>query len=190
MSPRFPAEEANTESAIDAVQQALSTMHKGPPPFKYVDDDGKSPLACYAPFSYTPEMCKQFFVMGKLAYGDQNIKPRNRELAIAGLCSVLDVPFVVYSHRAIAKKVGLSHEQFEVALAGKVPSGLSDEEQAAYRLGRTFTALTGRLDDDTWLELRSHLDKTEIVGLMHVIGGYRWVALLEQVNGDFQDWKD
>ncbi|KAI1389499.1 uncharacterized protein F4822DRAFT_202629 [Hypoxylon trugodes] len=186
MSPRFPADEANVESAIDAVQQALSIMHNGPPPFKWIDDDGKSPLACYAPFSYTPEMCKQFFVMGKLAYGAQGVKPRNRELAIVGICSVLDVPFIARSHKAIAEGLGFSQEQYETALAGRVPSDLSEEEQAAYRLGRTLTGLTGRLDDESWIELSSRLDKMELVGLMHIIGGYRWVALLEQVNGDYQ----
>ncbi|KAI1778651.1 hypothetical protein F4818DRAFT_438806 [Hypoxylon cercidicola] len=186
MSFRFPAEAADTETAIDVVQQAMSIMHQGPAPFKWIDDDSKTLLGCFAPFSYTPEMCRQFFVCGKLAYGIQGVKPRNRELALIGLCSVVDAPFVVYSHRAIAIKIGISDEQFEDGIAGRIPEKLSDEERAAYRLGCVCAALTGRLDDATWDEFSTKLDKTEIVGLLHVIGGYRWVSLLEQVNGDYR----
>ncbi|KAK7224171.1 hypothetical protein V2G26_012174 [Clonostachys chloroleuca] len=185
---RFPPENAKVKAASESVVEALRTMHNGPPPFKYVEADGKTPVACYAPFSYTPEVCHEFFAIGKLSYGPGGPNSRNRELAILAMCSIIDAPFIVYSHRPIAKKVGLTEEQFEDAIRGKMPNGLSESERAAYRLGIVLTNQTGRMDDETWAEFSSKLDRLEIVGLIHFVGAYRWVSLLEQVNGDFRDW--
>jgi len=117
------------------------------------------------------------------------VKPRNRELAILGLSSILDVPYVVYCHRGVAEHVGLTKEQYDEGLGGKVPQGLTEEEEMAYRVGRILTAQTGPLDDQTWQDITSKMDKTEFVGILHVISGYRWVSLLEQANGEDRRWK-
>ncbi|KAI1383546.1 uncharacterized protein F4822DRAFT_420938 [Hypoxylon trugodes] len=133
-------------------------------------------------------MTPHFFTMAKTVYNPNVVKPRNRELAILGLCSVVDAPYLVYCHRGVAAHVGLTLEQFEDGLRGTEPTGLDDEELTAYRLGRILAALTGPLDEQKWRETTKSMDKTEIVGITHLIGGYRWVALLEQVNGGEQTW--
>lgn len=58
----------------------------------------------------------------------------------------------------------------------------------AYRLGRILTQLTGPLDDATWQEAISKMEKTEIVGIIHTVAGYRWVALLDFANGEDRRW--
>lgn len=121
-------------------------------------------------------------------YGPTVVKPRNRELATLGLASVLDVPYVVYCHRMVTAKLGLTAEQYEDGLAGRVPQDLSEEECMAYRLGRILTMLKGPLDDKTWQEATSKMDKAEIVGIVHTVAGYRWIALLEQVGGEDRRW--
>lgn len=138
------------------------------------------------PYSFSPVMTTRFFEMAKAAYYPTVVKPRNRELAILGLSSVLNTPYVAYCHRSVAEKVGLTSEQYEAGLAGTVPLGLSEEEATAYRLGRHLTSLNGPLDDATWNEVTAKMEKTEVVGIVHVIGGYRWVALLDWVNGDHE----
>lgn len=132
--------------------------------------------------SYSPDVARQFFEVAKTIYTKGEVKPRNRELAILGLASVLDTPYIRYCHDGA--KAGFTHEQVEECLAGRVPPGLSEEEQLAYRLGRTLTTLNGPLDDATFQEVSAKMSKTEFVGLVHTISGYRWIALLEQVNGD------
>lgn len=132
-------------------------------------------------------MARQFFEVAKTIYTKGEVKPRNRELAILGLASVLKVPYVRYCHgegEGAAIKAGLSHEQARQGLAGDIPDGLSEEEQLVYRLGRVLTTLNGPLDNATFHEVETKLSKTEFVGLVHTIAGYRWIALLEQVNGD------
>jgi 4-carboxymuconolactone decarboxylase len=131
--------------------------------------------------SYSPSVVQAFFEVARAVYG--SVTPRNRELAVLGLCSILDAPYVVYCHRRVANKAGITDEQYECGLAGDVPNGLTEEEAMAYRLGRTFTSLTAPLDELTWRNAISKLDRAQVVGIIHVIGGYRWVALLEQVNG-------
>lgn len=99
----------------------------------------------------------------------------------------MNVPYVVYCHKGVAAKVGLTDEQYQEGMAGKEPLGLTDEEAMAYRLGRILPTLTGPLDEETWQEVSSKMEKSEIVGVIHTIAGYRWVAMLEQVNGLFQE---
>jgi hypothetical protein len=65
---------------------------------------------------------------------------------------------------------------------------LTEEEDMAYRLGRILTTITGRLDDATWEEATSKMDRAQIAGVVQTISGYRWVAMLEQVNGDTRRW--
>ncbi|KAK4107382.1 hypothetical protein N656DRAFT_741989 [Canariomyces notabilis] len=189
MTPRFPIDEAADPAAGKFIEEALNVMHNGPPPFKWKEDDGRSLIACYAPLCYTPEITKLFFELAKIAYRPDNVKPRNRELAIMGLCSILNVPYVVYSHRGVAEHAGLTKEQYDEGLKGKVPQGLTEEEEMAYRLGRILTVQTRPLDDQTWQEITAKVNKTEFVGILHVIAGYRWIALLEHANGEDQRWK-
>ncbi|KAI2464633.1 hypothetical protein F4781DRAFT_412364 [Annulohypoxylon bovei var. microspora] len=188
MTPRFPSTEAPDSEARQTVENALLTMHGGPPPFQWIDEDGHSMLGCYAPLCYSPIFVGQFFTLAKTVYDSSLVKPRNRELAILGLTSVLDVPYIVYCHRGLAGKVGVTDSQYQEGMAGNVPQGLSDEEAMAYRLGRILPTLTGPLDNATWEEAASKMEKSQIVGVLHTVAGYRWVAMLEQLNGDVRRW--
>lgn len=129
-------------------------------------------------------MVPQFFALAKKAFDPAIVKPRNRELAILGLCSVLDVPYMVYAHRPIAARLGVSEESWAEGLAGQTPSGLNEEETMAYRIGRHLTTLNSRLDDETFDAAVSALGKPELVGILHTIAGYKWVALLVNVSGN------
>lgn len=136
--------------------------------------------------SYTPKIAQQFFDTAKTVYG--SVDPRLRELSILGLTSVLDVPYIKYCHRQVALKAGLTVEQYDDGLAGKAPRDLSEKEAMAYRLGRHLTTITGPLDDELWKEVTSKMSKLEFLGVVHSVAGYRWVALLEHVGGEDQEW--
>jgi 4-carboxymuconolactone decarboxylase len=133
-----------------------------------------------------PSVAQRFFDVAKTVY--KAVSPRNRELAILGLCSILDAPYIAYCHRSIAGQLGITNDQYEHGIVGQIPGGLNEEEIMAYRLGRILTALTGPLDDSIWRDITSKMDKAQVVGIIHTIAGYRWVALLEQVNGEDRRW--
>ncbi|KAI0022609.1 hypothetical protein F4780DRAFT_777664 [Xylariomycetidae sp. FL0641] len=190
MAPRFPINEAPDPSgARKTIEEALTVMHGGDPPFQWVEEDGQSLTGCYAPLCYSPIMAQQFFAMAKAGYSPAVLKERNRELAILALCSVLDAPYIVHCHRAIGAKGGLTDAQYEEGLAGRTPQGLTEEEEMAYILGRRLTGLTAPLDDETWQQASSKMTKSEIVGIVFIIAGYRSVALLEQINGEDSRWR-
>ncbi|CAJ2509992.1 Uu.00g058920.m01.CDS01 [Anthostomella pinea] len=173
-TPRFPIDEApHPMLARKTMEDALTVMHGGPPPFQWIEEDGRSLIGCYAPLCYSPVMARQFFSMAKAGYEPAILKPRNRELAILGLCSILDAPYIVYCHRAVGARDGLTENQYDEGLAGRTPQGLSEEEETAYSLGRKLTALTGPLDEVTWQEASSKMAKSEIVGIVNIIAGYR-----------------
>jgi hypothetical protein len=96
---------------------------------------------------------------------------------------------VVYCHREVALKLGLTAEQCDDAVAGRVPKDLTEEESMAYRLGRILTTLDGPLDDATWQEVTSTMEKSEFVAILHTVAGFRWVSLLVQVNGEDRRWE-
>ncbi|KAJ5526483.1 hypothetical protein N7494_013133 [Penicillium frequentans] len=189
MTHRFPYDENEHAASKQIIQNALKVMHHDIP-FQWIEEDGSSLLGCYASLTYSPAFVGQFFEVAKALYAPSTIKPRNRELAILGLSSVLDVPYVTYCHHKIGSKCGLSREQFEDALAGKVPADLSEEETMAYHLGQILTDLKAPLEDTTWKEAVAVMGKSELVGIAHTVSGYRWVALLDQINGgDSERWR-
>ena len=89
---------------------------------------------------------------------------------------------LVTEHRVLSAKVGITNEQYEDGLSGRVPRDLSEEEDMVYRLGRKLIRLESSLDNDTWSEAVGKMAKSEIVGVVHVVSGYRWLALLAQVG--------
>jgi 4-carboxymuconolactone decarboxylase len=104
-------------------------------------------------------------MLAKSAHAATVVSPRHRELAILGLSSVLDVPYIAYCHRDLAARVGIMMEQYEEGWTGKVHKGLSEGEVMAYRLGCILGTLTGPIDDKTWDEALSVMNKSEIFGV-------------------------
>ncbi|OTA66657.1 hypothetical protein K449DRAFT_430971 [Hypoxylon sp. EC38] len=188
MAPRFPIDESPDPEIKQVIEESLLKMHHGAPQFNYTENDGESLLGCYPPLCYSPIITRQFFALAKACYDPAAVSPRARELAILGLASVMNVPYIVYCHRGVAGQAGISSQQYDEGLTGQVPKGLSKGEEMAYKLGRTLTTLTSRLDDDTWQEATSTLGKAEVVGITHIVAAYRWVALLAQLNGDDERW--
>lgn len=129
-------------------------------------------------------MAEGLFELGKTLSDSGTVKPRNRELAILGLASIIKAPYIAFCHREIGSRLGLSEEQWNQGLAGNIPQGLNEEEQLVYRLGRTLPLTTEPLDEATWQEVLAKMSKIEFVGVVHVVSAYRWVSLLDLVHAD------
>jgi 4-carboxymuconolactone decarboxylase len=128
--------------------------------------------------------------MAKVVYRPGTVKPRNRELVVLGLVSIVNAPYAIYCHRHVGHKAGLTEDQIADAMAGKVPEGLNAEEKLSYRLGRELTTLNGPLSEELWQEVMSTMSKEEFVGIAHTVAGYKWVTLLENCNADPRPWKE
>lgn len=136
-------------------------------------------LAWLGSRSYSPVMAKEFFNLAKTLYRPDVVKPRNRELAILGQLSVFKAPYVTLTHKYGAAKLGISHEQWDKGLTGEMPDGLSEEEAMAYKLGTILPMLNGPISDELWKEVTAKMTKSEFVGIIHAVLGFRWVGLLE-----------
>jgi 4-carboxymuconolactone decarboxylase len=189
MDSRFPTKEApaSAEYARQVITESLTTRYGWPPPFKWVADDGESLVGCYAPLCYSPNMIKKWFDLADVIV--QEVKPRHRVLAITAMCSVLDAPYVTYCQRLVAPTVGFSEEQFNTCLAGNVPQSLTEDEEAVYTLGRTLSSLSGPLDRTLWQDAITKLGHDTLVSIANLISGYRWVSMLDQINGDDERWR-
>ncbi|KAH7304049.1 AhpD-like protein [Stachybotrys elegans] len=188
MASRFPLMQAPDPEIHKMIASILTEIHNGPPAFPILQEDGDTMLGPYAAFSYTPEMAKAFFTMSKTCYSPEHIKPRNRGLAIMALCSVFHLPYIVYCHRIVGQKLGFSDQQIDDAMAGKEPQGLTSEESAAYRLGRVLSTDTGPISDAVFDDISSNMDKSQVVAVTNIVGGYLWIAKLVQVNGHDSRW--
>ncbi|KAI2641395.1 hypothetical protein GGS26DRAFT_585785 [Hypomontagnella submonticulosa] len=188
MESRFPLNDAPDPAAKQVMEQLMSDLWKGNRQFPIIEEDEHAMLGYLAPLSYTLDVARDFFAVARTAFHPNNVKPRNRELAVMALISVVDIPYMTYCHQRIGGRLGLTAQQCQDALAGKVPEGLSEEEEAAYSLGRALTALVGPLDDMTYQKFASKMEKSELVGIANIIGGYKWIALLGQVNGMDRRW--
>lgn len=124
--------------------------------------------------------------LSKASYMPNHIKPRNRELTVLAFISVTQVPWMRQVHGVFGTKnptLNFTPEQIQDGLAGNMPQGLDEEEQAAYRLGRVLTSLNGPLDEESWQEFSSKLSKSEIVGIANFVGVFQWLALLIRLKG-------
>jgi 4-carboxymuconolactone decarboxylase len=82
------------------------------------------------------------------------------------------------------ESLGMSSEQYDTGLQGGVPAGLSEEEEMAYTLGRTFTNLRGPLSNEVWDEACKKMGKQQALGVVHIVAGYVYVCMLVNVNGN------
>lgn len=129
--------------------------------------------------------------LSKVSFQPHHAKPRNRELAVTGFISVTKVPYMQHCHMIVGEKkanLNFTPEQLKDALAGRMPQDLSEEEQAAYSLGRLLATLRTPMDDHTWEEYAGKLQRSEIVGITNFVGVYQWLALLTHINGVDHRW--
>jgi 4-carboxymuconolactone decarboxylase len=121
--------------------------------------------------------------MAQVCFSPDTVKPRNRELAILGMLSIISAPFVLYAHRLIALRLGITDDQYTTGLQGSTPADLNGEEKMAYCLGRVLADLKGPLGDEVWAEAIHEMGRKEALGVVHAVGSYVYICMLTNVNG-------
>jgi hypothetical protein len=132
--------------------------------------------------SYTLDVARDFCNLANTAYG--KLEPRTRELVIMALLSHVKEPYTVACHRILGLKLGLTEEECNDALTGRVSQSLSEQEAAAYELGRVLATLDAPMDNVTWDKFESKMSKSKVASIANIMGGYKWIVLLTHLNGD------
>ncbi|KAF3768161.1 hypothetical protein M406DRAFT_254696 [Cryphonectria parasitica EP155] len=188
MAPRFPLDRAPDPATRHTLETQMNMLHSGRLPV--MAEDRSEMLGWCAPLSYAPDnVVRAFMDLSKVSFQPQHAKPRNRKLAVTAFISVTQIPYMRHCHLIIGEAdLGFSADQLRDALAGTMPEGLNDEEQAAYNFGKLLATQRDPIKDQIWEEFAGKLQKSEIVGITNFVGVYQWLALLTQLNGEDDRW--
>ncbi|KAJ8131582.1 hypothetical protein O1611_g2043 [Lasiodiplodia mahajangana] len=211
MAPRYPLDAAPDADAGNTMQKLMQEFH-GPLPFSVLDENEDAllgwlgPMRYYMPpsssptdslpiyqtpyltiatdtlTSYTMDLAPIVFDLYKKAFS--KVPSRTRQLVVFAYLSVVKDPYMTYCRRLLGPRLGLTDDEIENALAGRLSDSLSEKEALAYRLGIHLSTLNGPVDDETWQEYASKLSRIEITTIANIVGGYQWACLLTRLNGD------
>lgn len=141
--------------------------------------------------SYTPELIDPWFKLAAAVTGQKRFTPRERELSILAVLAVYDSPYVLYAHSEIGVVSGLSREQVQQAVQGKIPEGLSDEEATTYWLSLKLATIRGPLESADFERALSVIGREKIAGLAHLVSGFIHVAMLTNIaDGEVPERKE
>ncbi|KAI0198775.1 hypothetical protein F4808DRAFT_251804 [Astrocystis sublimbata] len=181
MAPRYPLDAAPDANAGHTMQELMQEFH-GPLPFPVLDENEDAMLGWLGPMSYTMDLAPIVFDLYQKAFN--KVPSRTRQLVVFAYLSVVKEPYMTYCRRLLGPRAGLTQDEIEHALGGRLSRSLSEKEASAYRLGIHLASLKGPVDDEAWQEYASKLSRTEITTVANIVGGYQWACLLTRLNGD------
>ncbi|KNG82304.1 hypothetical protein ANOM_008698 [Aspergillus nomiae NRRL 13137] len=101
---------------------------------------------------------------------------RSWVLMLLCLLTEYDTPYVLYAHAENALAAGLSREQIQQAVHGRVPGGL-DEQERMVQLWRP-------MQDEEYDEAVGILGRERIAGLVHIASLYIYAVMLTNIGSD------
>ncbi len=79
--------------------------------------------------------------------------------------------------------MGLTDQQFQDAISGRTPTGISLEEIVAYDTALLLAKDRKALSDEAFERAESILGRTGVAGLANVVAAYLYVCILVSVAG-------
>ncbi len=166
---------------LDDAQRALYEAITGGPrasqagTVPIVDEAGRL-VGPFAVMLLTPEVGNAVQQVGAQIRFGAALTVRERELAILSVAGELRCDFERLAHEPAAIKAGLTREQVDAVLAGRVPDGLSDDEALVTRLARVMAA-ERNLPDADYAAGVTALGRERLAGLTWLVGYYAALAL-------------
>lgn len=111
------------------------------------------------------------------------LPPRTRQMGILAVAAVQNSPYVEYCHELVCPKLGISQEQFEIAISGEIPNEISREEAIAFEIALKLAKDREPLDEESFQKACNVLGRKGVAGLAHVVAGYQYVCLLVNIAG-------
>ena len=139
------------------------------------DADGRL-LGPFAVMLISPEVGNAMQQVGaKIRFGTA-LTGRERELAILSVAGAARSDFERLAHEPAARALGLTQEQIDAVLAGRIPDGLSADEASVARLARVMTA-DRTLSDGDYADGLAALGRERLAELTWLAGYYGALAL-------------
>jgi 4-carboxymuconolactone decarboxylase len=166
---------------LDAGQRALYDAITGGPraaqagTVPITDEEGRL-VGPFAVMLLAPAVGNAMQQVGATIRFGTGLTGRERELAILTVAGVLDSDFERLSHEPAARALGLSQDQVDAALAGRVPAGTDDDEALVCRLAKVMTA-DRTLADEEYAGGVAALGTERLAELTWLVGYYSALAL-------------
>ena len=141
-----------------------------------IADDAGRLLGPFAVMLLTPEVGNAVQQVGAKIRFSATLTGRERELGILAVAGELRSDFERLAHEPAARKLGLTQDQVNAVLSGRVPGGLSADEALVCRLARVMTA-DRNLGDEDYQAGAAVLGKERLAELTWLVGYYSALAL-------------
>lgn len=130
----------------------------------------------FAVMLLSPEVGHAMQAVGAKVRFTGALTERERELAILTVAGELRSDFERLAHEPAARQAGLSQEQLNEVLAGRIPGGLTEDEALICRLAHVMTAHRNLPDEDYDQGLTA-LGQERLATLTWLVGYYSALAL-------------
>ena len=169
-----PADLDDAQRAVyDAITGGPRASQAGTVPI--VDESGRL-VGPFAVMLLTPAVGNAMQQVGAKIRFAAALTGRERELAILTVAGVLRCDFERLAHEPAARKLGLTQDQVNAALSGRVPDGLADSEALVCRLAQVMTAERTLPDGDYGVGV-AVLGRERLADLTWLVGYYSALAL-------------
>ncbi|KAL8949406.1 MAG: hypothetical protein Q9222_004475 [Ikaeria aurantiellina] len=186
MSHRFPPIPPSSLTPLQrTAEDECAKMFGADVPFRYKNEEGAL-IGPYGVLLYTPTLIPAWFALASAVTKQQPIlSPREKELAVFATAFVYNSPaYILYAHRAIAARVGLSAAQIVKAESGEVPEGVSEEESVCYSTAYEIASSKGKLSEEGWeVAVRVLRGRERVAALTNLVAGYVYTSFLVNVGG-------
>jgi alkylhydroperoxidase family enzyme len=141
------------------------------------DGDGDELLRLYA---LSPAMGGAAGAFSAAVYGSSVLPTRVREVARMRIAAANACP-VCLDTRTVSDPEGLTTDEYEVLVAGGVPTGLSERETVAGEFAHRFATDHLAMDDDLWARARAAFTDVELFELGVCCASWLGLGRLTQV---------
>jgi alkylhydroperoxidase family enzyme len=169
-----PADLDDAQRAVyDAITGGPRASQAGTVP---ITDEAGRLVGPFAVMLLTPAVGNAMQQVGAKIRFAAALTARERELAILTVAGELRSDFERLAHEPAARATGLTQQQVNAALSGRVPDGLTSEEALVCGLARVMTADRTLPDEDYEAGL-AVLGRERLADLTWLVGYYSALAL-------------
>jgi len=166
---------------LDEVRRALHDAITGGPRASQagtvpITDDAGRLAGPFAVMLLAPEVGDAMQRVGAKIRFATSLSARERELGILSVAGAARSDFERLAHEPAAREAGLTQEQINAALSGRVPDGLAGDEPLVCRLAQVMAA-ERNLGDADYEQAVTVLGNQRLAELTYLVGYYAALAL-------------
>ncbi len=155
--------------------------------FQKIEANGHQIVNLYKVLAHSPELCTAFIRFGNKILFRGALPPPLRELAILRVSEVTDANYERTKHIEIAGQVGVPEAKIKAIPDWSGSEAFDDLERAVLQYTDEVTRNV-RVSEETFAQLRKHLDDAAVVELTVTIGFYNMVSrILESLQVELEE---